>query len=127
MRKPLADLREGSSSEYVFCDKFTGKLFRAIKNAFKTACRRAGIKGLWFHDLRHTFATRRLAGGVALVTVKELLGHADIKTTERYVHTSPDAKKKAITAPESNNKAEYGHKSVTDENSEHLDAQHDES
>lgn len=49
-----------------------------------------------FHDLRHTLATRLVLGGIDLVTVKELMGHADISTTMRYAHPSPDSKRHAV-------------------------------
>ena len=39
-----------------------------------------------FHDLRHSCATMLLAKGVPLEKIKEWLGHADIKMTERYDH-----------------------------------------
>lgn len=103
----LYKLKATSSSEHVFCDKLNNRPFGSIKRAFKTACERAKIKGIRFHDLRHTFASRLRAKGVDLVTIKELLGHADIRTTMRYAHTNMDAKKAAILAL-------TGHKLVTE-------------
>jgi len=50
------------------------------------ACKRAAIRGLRFHDLRHTAATRMAERGANIVAVKEILGHADIKTTMKYFH-----------------------------------------
>jgi integrase len=50
------------------------------------------------HDLRHAHASWLLAGGADLQVVKERLGHGSIKTTEKYLHTLPDADDSAIAA-----------------------------
>ena len=69
---------------------------KSIKRSFTNACKRAGIKALTFHDLRHTFASRLVGRGIDLITVKELLGHSSVKTTERYTHTHKEEKKRAV-------------------------------
>jgi len=58
----------------------------------------AGLAGLRVHDLRHAHASWLLAGGADLQVVKERLGHASIVTTERYLHTLPDADETALDA-----------------------------
>jgi len=51
-------------------------------------CEEAGIKKIGWHALRHTFASRLAENNVSIVVVQQLLGHSDIKTTMRYVHTN---------------------------------------
>lgn len=48
------------------------------------------------HTLRHTKAMHLLQSGVPIITIKDVLGHADVKSTEVYVQTDPEAKRKAL-------------------------------
>jgi site-specific recombinase XerD len=50
------------------------------------------------HDLRHAHASWLLAGGADLKTVMDRLGHSQIQTTQKYLHSLPDADDTAITA-----------------------------
>ncbi|MHC4322256.1 MAG: tyrosine-type recombinase/integrase [Planctomycetota bacterium] len=54
--------------------------------AFRRTAKNAGIEDFRFHDLRHTFATRSAQAGVDLYKISKLLGHKDIKMTQRYSH-----------------------------------------
>lgn len=56
---------------------------------FKAAAKRAGVRDVRFHDLRHTFGTRVAAAGVALRTLQEWMGHRDFKTTLIYADYQP--------------------------------------
>ncbi|MDM8526055.1 integron integrase [Desulfococcaceae bacterium HSG8] len=58
-----------------------------LQKAVKTAVDRAGIaKHATCHTFRHSFATHMLENGVNIRIVQELMGHADVKTTEIYIH-----------------------------------------
>jgi site-specific recombinase XerD len=58
-----------------------------LQKAVKAAVDRAGInKRVSCHTFRHCFATHLLENGVNIRVVQELMGHADVKTTEIYTH-----------------------------------------
>ncbi len=91
-----AQRRANGASPYVFPAPGSRGPLHDVKTAFNAATRRAGIKGLRFHDLRHTFASRLIEGGVDLITVKDLLGHHSVTITQRYTHSGVDQKRRAV-------------------------------
>ena len=67
-----------------------------MKNGFRTACAMAGIEGLRFHDLRHTWASRLLERGNSPVVVRDLGGWSDLTILNRYAHSTAEARKRAM-------------------------------
>ena len=90
----LRDMK--GESDFVFPNAETKTHVLDVKTAFRGACRRAGITGLRFHDLRHTAASRMIEAGVDLVTVSRILGHASIQMTMRYAHPTPENMRLAV-------------------------------
>jgi integrase len=94
----LLKLKKDSNSEYVFTTHKENPYISdtAWKKTWTAALRRSGIEKCRFHDLRHSFASRLVMGGVDIVTVQELMGHKDITMTKRYSHPTPQHKKQAV-------------------------------
>jgi integrase len=73
--------------DYVFASRLGRRLDpSALRRRFERARDAAGLEPLRFHDLRHTYGSLLVAGGIDLPSVKAAMGHSHITTTERYLH-----------------------------------------
>ncbi len=82
-------MSEVKPTNYLFEGQTKGDPYtiRSAQQIFTDAKVKAGIiKSVSFHNLRHSFATHLLEKGIDVIFIKEILGHFDIKTTERYLH-----------------------------------------
>ncbi len=88
LREVRPELDRGEGKGFLFLNKSGRPMTRmAIWTLVKRAAERAGVeKQVSPHTFRHTFATHLLEGGADLAAVQELLGHADISTTQIYTH-----------------------------------------
>jgi site-specific recombinase XerD len=87
--------------EYLFESDYTATPYptRTLQQIFSNAKAKAAIgKEVGIHSLRHSFATHLLEKGVDIRYIKDILGHFNIKTTERYLHVAKD-KLVNITSP----------------------------
>ena len=75
-------------TKYVFPNIITGKPYTQLFYPWDVARKRAGLADVRMHDLRHSFASALVNEGMTLYDVKEILGHANISTTQRYAHLS---------------------------------------
>jgi integrase len=84
-------------SDLIFCKKNGQSLTSGeCKHPLYRACKRAGLRRIGWHVLRHTFASHLVMRGATIKAVQELLGHATIEMTMRYAHLSPDVRKDAV-------------------------------
>jgi integrase len=81
----------------VFCDARGNPLRAALLQwPLKRALKRARLRGIGWHDLRHSFASHLAMRGAPLKVIQELLGHSSIITTMIYAHLAPHVGRDAV-------------------------------
>ena len=88
--KVLKSWQKQTSTQGLVFPSEKGTSLTNIKNSWAGLLKNARIKDFRFHDLRHDFASKLVMAGTPLNTVRDLLGHTDIKTTLRYAHLAPE-------------------------------------
>lgn len=95
VRTALLELREKAcDADYVFVNPDTGTRYTDVKKSFFRSLPRS--KYHRFQISRHTFGTWLADAGVDMVKIKEIMGHASIVTTMRYIHATDQGKRGAI-------------------------------
>lgn len=94
----LASVSRIEGCEYVIVGDDPKKARSDLKRPWALVTRAADLSGVRIHDLRHTYASHGAAAGMGLTVVGRLLGHADVKTTNRYSHFDADPLRRAANA-----------------------------
>ncbi len=81
----------------VFCDEGGRMLTKGeLRHPLLRACKRAGLREIGWHVLRHTFASHLVMRGAPIVAVQDLMGHSTIQMTMRYAHLAPHMTREAV-------------------------------
>ncbi|MFO0344859.1 MAG: tyrosine-type recombinase/integrase [Labrys sp. (in: a-proteobacteria)] len=83
-------LRVPEECEWVFPGEAEGKPLQDIKRFWEDVRAKADLPAVRIHDLRHTFASLLVSGGMTLPMIGKLLGHTQVQTTQRYAHLLDD-------------------------------------
>ncbi len=94
----LDSIPQGEGCEHVFPNPKTKKAYVSIFYSWNTARKSVGLGDVRVHDLRHSFANFLVNAGRSLYEVQKILGHTQIKTTQRYAHLSQDTLIEAANA-----------------------------
>lgn len=86
----LAAVPHDASHPWVFANPETKKPYVSIFASWNTARTRAGLADVRIHDLRHSFASFLVNAGRSLYEVQKILGHTQVKTTQRYAHLAQE-------------------------------------
>lgn len=96
----LKSIPRGLPHTYLFINPNTGRHYitDTIQKVWKKACEDSGIEITLYQATRHSVASMASTGGVDINIIKEVLGHTDIRTTQKYAHVDVLAQSKVFVA-----------------------------
>ena len=89
-RAVLDSLESPEGNPYIIAGKLEDSHVTDLQHPWRRIRDRAGLPGVRIHDLRHTYASNAVSGGMPIQMVGKLLGHSQIQTTMRYAHLADD-------------------------------------
>lgn len=93
----LSDMRRYRKGDLVFPGRGPDEPIKDLKRAWPAICKRAELRGVRVHDLRHTYASILVSSGLSLPVIGRLLGHTQAVTTARYAHLYDDPLREATS------------------------------
>lgn len=94
----LKSIPRRATVPWVFANPKTGLPYVSIYNSWNTARESVGLRDVRMHDLRHSFASFLVNAGRSLYEVQKILGHTQVKTTQRYAHLAQETLLEATNA-----------------------------
>jgi integrase len=99
--KRLCNKRFGD--EFVFLNPRTKRPYTktVLHKIWKRACKEVGLEDITLYEgLRHSFASQRVSRGIDIYLISKVLGHTDIRTTQRYAHVNLESLRKVVEIPD---------------------------
>jgi integrase len=92
----LRSVRATDENVFIFPSAITGRPCTSLYFPWRRIRKRANLDGVRLHDLRHSFASFLVNKGVSIYVVQKLLGHSQMRTTQRYAHLAQDTLADAV-------------------------------